>query len=576
MMLHLLLLIVFSVCWEFDFGAVVERERRESRLTELLNLRGRQMTIQNDRKSSRAQIERLEDRRLMATDLGNVLFLGDSITHGAWTHDSYRYEFWKNLIDPPAIPGSSDTHDFDFDFVGSQATFNNAPTKTLPDHLGLAFPNIHEGHGGWTTNAILNGGPDGKLSDWLAEYEADLALIHLATNDLRSGLIGFDGSVPSADRLEQIVKQIQTDNPNVTLLVAQIIPYYRQNTDITVEQYNDNIDGFNQIVADRAAGWSTTTSRVYVVNHNRDPNDPSQRLPISYFVDGSHLNELGTKVMADRWFNSLMDIPPTVTDIRVNSTSWSSDFRDAIDSTGMGYRIPNGNDQSKPLPWTNLDQLLVTFDEEVTIDESDVSMAGVFGGPYSFPEGSVSFDDTTNTATITLPPNLTRDSLTLTIADTVTDLNGNALDGEWVNQQVHGRSGDGQPHSDFVFTFNVLPGDVTQDAFVTGSDISYPRENRFAFLGLSDNYDMMADLDGDGFLSGSDIAVARENRFSNLIPPAPAKVDQLFAQKSKVAGQLRKRHSPDWLVDSSTEESQRTRAKFSRMASRPTRQAFLA
>ena len=495
-----------------------------------------------------AELEKLESRRLLATDLGNVLFLGDSITHGTGQFDSYRYELWKNFIDPPSVPNSSETFEFDFQFVGTQTAFFNS-TRTLPDHNGMAFPNIHEGHLAWTTNNILNGGTEGhnppvdkgKLDDWLTGYDVDLAFIHLATNDLRTQLTNPAGNVPSIDNIGTIIDKIQADSPTATIFVAQIIPYYKISSSFpdqaALDGYNDNINGFNDLVESSVDDWSTSSSRVYAVNqHDLDPlplpgtpDDPANWIPESDYIDGVHLlSGAPSKRMADYWFDALQATPPTITDVRVSSSGWTPSFVNAIDTElNLGYRLPNGASQTDTLPWVDTDQIHITFEEEVVIDESDVSLTGIFGETYAFPPGSVTFDDSINTATISLPPNMKRDALTLTIADSVTDLTGNSLDGEWIDNQTLPRSGNGFSGGDFVFSLNILPGDATQNSFVDGNDLSLARELRFVLVG-DPNFAFTTDVDGNGFIDGNDLSEIRDRRFDNLFPPV-ALADPLFA-----------------------------------------------
>ena len=518
----------------------------------------------------RASFEHLEARNLLATDLGNVLFLGDSITHGAGytpptgNYDSYRFELWKRFIDPPAVSGTAETHEFDFNFVGTQNSFFNQ-NRTLT-HNGMTFPNIHEGHFAWTAAAINN-----NLDGWLQTYDADLAFIHLATNDLRipNNLTGAVSHVSS------IIDKLQADNPNITIIVAQIIPFYAGvpfvdadpsptpvpacgpatapaefDTAEELQVYNDDIIAFNATVASSTSTWSTATSRVYTVNHHNDPANPGNWLPQSHYVACVHPNSgIGAQTMAERWYDGLQAIPPTVTEVRVSSTGWGTEFVNQIDpidasqhptdtanpGLNLGYQIPYGPGQTDTIPWHNTNQIHVTFEEEVLIDETDVSLTGIYGHTYSFPPGSVSFDDTTNTATIALPPNLTRDALTLTIADSVTDLNGNALDGEWTDNQTTPRSGNGTAGGDFVFSLNVLPGDVSQNSFIDGTDLSQTRDKRFALIGTPSytfaNGAFMADVTGNGFIDGTDLSVVRDRRFGNLFPPAAAAVDSVFEQR---------------------------------------------
>ncbi|MCA9213609.1 MAG: hypothetical protein KDB27_11115 [Planctomycetales bacterium] len=497
----------------------------------------------------KSHFEGLESRSLLTTNLGNILFLGDSITHGATDFDSYRFEFWKSLIDPAE---SGTTESFDFQFVGSQNSFFGS-SRTL-SHNSQDFPNIHEGHFGWNSESVLSGNPlepsAQKLSDWLQTYDVDLAFIHLGTNDLKARFAhGTSFASITRDRLASIVGQIQADSPDATILVAQIIPYYKgppnymwppgsdgtANTEEKLAAYNADIIELNGLIASDASSWSTSTSRVYTVDHHFDPNNPSEWLPIDHYVDQDfvHLNNnIGSDTMANRWFAAQQAIPPTVTGVRVTSSDWTASFINSVDpELGLGYPIPKGANQSAPLPWVNLTEVLVTFDQQVNISESDVTLTGTEGKTYTFPPGTVNFDAASNTASILLPANLTHDALTLTIGDTVTDLGGNALDGEWTDGSTLPRSGNGSAGGDFIYSFNVLPGDTNQDFFVSSPDLSNVRSHRFTGIGDA-GYSVLLDVTGDGFIASGDISGVRSHRFSGLTLPAAAKVDQVFANDS--------------------------------------------
>lgn len=471
--------------------------------------------------------EHLEPRVMLAADLGDVLFLGDSITQGNANTNSYRYALWQDFIDAG----------IEFNLVGSQNSFYNSP-RVLPDYMGHPFPNIHEGHWGWAAESIVNGKPttmpeEGKLSDWVQGYDADTVLIHLGTNDLKQ-----DKLAETVDYMEQIVGVLQADNPNVTIIVAQIIPYYKgepNHPNFTAEELaaiNDRIVQFNSILASDAPGWSTASSRVSVVNQYEDPNSPGDPLPLSYYFtnDYVHLdNDEGAPLMAARWFDGINAIAPTIVGVRVGSTSWEQAFVNSIDPELMlGYEIPNGPAQTNALPWSNIDQIHLTFEEAVTIDESNISLTGEFHGPYELLSGSVVFDASVNTATISLPTEVSRDRLTLTVFETVVDLTGNALDGNWTDGQTLFRSGDGTAGDDFVFSINVLPGDINQSLFVDGNDVRAARNTRFETVG-SEDYSFLVDVNGDGIISGPDISFIRNRRFTDLLPPAQA-VDGAFAE----------------------------------------------
>ncbi len=77
---------------------------------------------------------------------------------------------------------------------------------------------------------------------------------------------------------------------------------------------------------------------------------------------------------------------PRITSVLVNSTGWSSVFRDFVDGgfggTSRGYVIPTGSAaQTAALPWINMNQVLIRFSENVlpSLDLGDFSIDGISG-----------------------------------------------------------------------------------------------------------------------------------------------------------------------------------------------------
>ncbi len=141
-----------------------------------------------------------------------LLLLGDSITD-----NHYRSKLWKMLKSERRV----------FDFVGSQHGFPLSVDVEELAFRGEPFDTDHEGHTGWQTKELLDGslwdaGDPGNLDVWLADYTPDIALIHIGTNDL---IVGSSTPSEIADDIEALIEQLRGDNPNVTVLVAQIIPY---------------------------------------------------------------------------------------------------------------------------------------------------------------------------------------------------------------------------------------------------------------------------------------------------------------------------------------------------------------
>ena len=98
---------------------------------------------------------------------------------------------------------------------------------------------------------------------------------------------------------------------------------------------------------------------------------------------------------------------------------------------------------------------------------------------------------------------------------------GNHLDGEWINPpsttpppSVY-PSGDGIAGGDFLFRFNVLPGDVNQNGYVQATDGLLVR----GALGSSAGqpaYSIFKDLNGNGYIQSNDGLLARGRLGANL------------------------------------------------------------
>ena len=130
--------------------------------------------------------------------------------------------------------------------------------------------------------------------------------------------------------------------------------------------------------------------------------------------------------------SSLANAGPEVEAIRVGGSSWTSG------SLTGGYLIPVGSGaQLLPLPWSTINQISVTFNENVTVDQSDLLLTGVNVLSYNVAGGTFSYDSTTFTASWTLPQSIGADELMLSLnangSSPIQDAAGNHLDGEWTN-----------------------------------------------------------------------------------------------------------------------------------------------
>lgn len=208
-----------------------------------------------------------------------ILPLGDSITQSDMGHLSYRYYLWRRLIDAGV----------DFDFVGSLQEHVGG-TPAFPTYAGREFDREHEGHSGWRVDDILNGQGGGGLASWLQQYDVDVALIHLGTNDL---VYYGEGEQSTLAEMRDVIRVLREDNPAVTVLLAQIIP-----TTFSPEA-NAAIARFNGGIPALAAEMTTAQSPVRVVDLNSGFDASTQT------YDGVHPNAAGEAWMADRWWQAI-------------------------------------------------------------------------------------------------------------------------------------------------------------------------------------------------------------------------------------------------------------------------------
>jgi hypothetical protein len=176
--------------------------------------------------------------------------------------------------------------------------------------------------------------------------------------------------------------------------------------------------------------------------------------------------------------------------------------------------------QLLPLPWTDINQIKVVFNENVMVDKADLSLAGANLSHYDTAGGLFSYDPATFTATWTLPGYLGDDKLALRLSadqpGAIRDIAGNRLDGEWTNPasitDTGTRvfpSGNGVAGADFLFRFNVLPGDVNQNGYVQSTDGLLMRGALGSTAGQA-AYAIFKALDGDGQVRSSDVLLAHQ------------------------------------------------------------------
>lgn len=209
-----------------------------------------------------------------------IMPLGDSITQGAYYETSYRYELWTKLIDA----------EIEFDFIGTR-NCNAGGNPEWPEHKGRKFDRDHEGYYGGRVDQILR--QIEKIEKeygtrWPGAYNPDVVLLHLGSCDA----IQYKSHLDTREDLKRLIGVLQEKNPNVAIFLAKVIPAKDPAVNLRFNRINFHIDKI-------AAEMSTTTSKVVVVDHNRDFDVENETL------DGLHPNEVGDEKMAARWFAAI-------------------------------------------------------------------------------------------------------------------------------------------------------------------------------------------------------------------------------------------------------------------------------
>ena len=213
---------------------------------------------QGDKKMADVWTNALLSLKIDSNETIKIMLLGDSITDG-----NYRFDLWRNL----------QSEEIYFDFVGLK---HNFPISSVEEGLDASdeemkqFDQDHDGHVGARSDQLiaqsslkhfkgfsehLSIWTDKEWIDWLKtlpkhhqpicgekllcteedvpelrqlaliylqENRPDIVLLHIGTNDLNAF-----GKTPEhvVTEIEKIISILQTWNPNVDILVAEIIPF---------------------------------------------------------------------------------------------------------------------------------------------------------------------------------------------------------------------------------------------------------------------------------------------------------------------------------------------------------------
>jgi autotransporter-associated beta strand protein len=226
-------------------------------------------------------------------------------------------------------------------------------------------------------------------------------------------------------------------------------------------------------------------------------------------------------------------VPPTVTGVFVNGTTWQAVFRDALPGNAagagaLGFAVPGDATQLQALPWVGLNQVSIRFSQVVSVQQEDLQVRGVNVPSYAF--SAFAFDTPTRVATWTLAQAVQNDRLLLDLdADSPDGVratgSGPFLDGEWTDANDSFPSGNGATGGDFRFGLSVLAGDSDRGGLVNAIDLANAKRR----LGRSTTdpgtgaaaYSVFVDTTGDGRVNALDLAAVKQRLGRRLPATAP-------------------------------------------------------
>ena len=405
-----------------------------------------------------------------------LLYAGSNVTVGTATTNS-NGEFWFEDLTPGpyivqevqtgAVTELSNPIGIDVKSGEEAVAFTGQadPAHLDPGQYETLYTKLH-------FENILTGSVHGELSNLSgSQFSGGLYTANLFGTDINGDLVTL---------------QSPTDGPNA-----------RGNSEF---HFDDLLPGIYTISLDPPSGHSITVTidsgEEEVSYAGQAPLDPGQfETPngdLMFVFDGNTTAE--------------------VRGVRVSSDSWEATYLAAIDPDVIGYSIPDdtAGDQRDALGWENLNEIHIEFTGPVfgsggggVLVPADFDLiAGDLsdGSPGPVPGiDSVSYDAGSSRATLLLDGVLPAGRFAVIAHDTILDSSSNPLDGDYFGTLP---SGDTAAGGDFVFEFNVHPGNVVFD---TDGEVVF--DDLLSFIAAWDTemgvpstngntYDPFADFDG--------------------------------------------------------------------------------
>ncbi len=213
---------------------------------------------------------------------------------------------------------------------------------------------------------------------------------------------------------------------------------------------------------------------------------------------------------------------PKVIDVAISGSQSQHNpysFADAMQDPGW-----IAGDQLKTVPVGGADTISITFSEDVFVDASDLQIIGLrtLNQPTLANPTDFAYDQLTHTATWKLSGWTLGDHFLFSLKDTIQDMEGETLDGEWTNptnitststsvSSFGVGSGDGMAGGSFQFVATLLPGDANLDAVVDLDDYNTVLFNFYIGVVFTDG-----DFDGDGLTDIDDLNTVLFNTGNDL------------------------------------------------------------
>ena len=205
--------------------------------------------------------------------------------------------------------------------------------------------------------------------------------------------------------------------------------------------------------------------------------------------------------------------------IYVRGTAWSQSFKSYLEFQGLGggeygYRVDNRTGNQAILPWTNVNEIVVSFARPTA------------GGPAP---GTVVLDGNRDggdyaVTAVTVSPFLSH-AYILTLNRPLGSLSTGGENGVRVQMTVRGAGPGG---TDYSLRLNALQGDVNRSGSVVAADFSDVKNRFFRTTGAPgpsgpQQYTAFHDVNGDGSILADDFSAVKARFFDTLhLAPAAA------------------------------------------------------